>query len=99
MQKGQLKELDRKRVNAAASRSDKQAFWDDHCLGWAIGTGKKVGAAAHRYKDRFGVFPPHFIQNVPRSSQWKMTAREFYTKVIKPERARIKKEMEESWDE
>ena len=99
MQKGELRELERKKVNAAASRSDKQAFWDDHCLGWAIGTGKKVGAAAHRYKDRFGVFPPNFIQNVPRSSQWKMTARDFYSKVIKPERARIKKEMEENWDE
>jgi hypothetical protein len=77
---------------------DKQRFWDE-VLGWAIGTNKKVGAAAHRYKDKYGVFPPHFIQNVPRSSQWRMQAREFYRCVVKPQQAALRKELEADWNE
>ena len=99
MQAGELKHLERKRVNAQSSRLDKQRFWDKFCLGWAIGANKKVGAAAHRYKDRFGVWPPNFIQNVPRSSQWKMNAREFYRAVVKPEQKKLKRELEEYWNE
>jgi hypothetical protein len=94
MEKGQLKELERRKVNRAATRNDKQAFWDE-VLGWAIGNNKKVGAAAYRYKDRFGVFPPSFIQNTPRSSQWRMSAKEFYRSVIKPETERLRKELED----
>ena len=83
MGEGQLKELDRAKANRAATHQDKQKEWDK-ALGWAVGTGKKVGAAAHRYKDKFGVFPNSKLENVPRSSQWKMAAREFYHKVVKP---------------
>jgi DNA repair protein RadD len=99
MKKGELKELERKKINSQSSREDKQRFWDEKCLGWAIGADKKIGAAAYRYKDRFGVFPPHFIQNVPRSAQWRMKAREFYRHVIKPERAKVKRELEDYWNE
>lgn len=80
---GQLKELERAKARKNDSHQDKQKHWDE-CLGWAIGNGKKLGAAAARYKDRYGVFPSHKIENVPRSSQWQMSARDFYTLVVKP---------------
>lgn len=94
MEEGQLKELERRKINRNASRTDKQAAWDEF-LGWAIGSNKKVGAAAYRYKDMFGVFPPSFIQNVPRSSQWRMMARDFYNSVVKPDKERLIKELED----
>lgn len=85
MSKGALEELERAKANKAATQMDKQKAWDE-CLGWAIGTNRKVGAAAHRYKNQFGVFPNNSLENVPRSSQWKMDARDFYRKVVKPEK-------------
>lgn len=90
---GTLKELERKSLNSKSSLSDKQKCWDE-CLGWAIGSGRKVGAAAHRYKKRYGVWPSHQIQDVPRSSQWKMNARDFYVHVVKPAKEKLKKELE-----
>lgn len=86
MSKGELKELERAKANKQATHQDKQKFWDE-CLGWAIGTNCKVGAAAHRYKQRFGVFPNSQLECVPRSSQWQMTAKDFYIKVVKPHKA------------
>lgn len=93
MNSGELQELERRRANKNATPMDKQTTWDE-CLGWAIGTGKIVGAAAHRYKDVYGVFPNNSIENVPRSSQWKMNARTFYNKVVKPEKEAAKRESE-----
>ena len=98
MQAGELKQLERKKVNRLASREDKQKFWDDQCLGWAIGTNRKIGAAAHRYKSQFGVWPPSFIQDVPRSSQWKMNARDFWKQVIAPQREKLKRELEDEFE-
>jgi len=83
MTKGELQELERKKANRAATLMDKQKHWDE-CLGWAVGTNKLVGAAAHRYKEKFGVFPNSEIQNVPRSSQWKMKGKDFYMQHVKP---------------
>ncbi len=91
MSKGDLKELERSKCNAAATPMDKQKTWDE-CLGWAVGTNKKVGAAAWRYKDKYGVFPNSRIQNTPRNSQWQMMARDFYREVIKPAKEQNKKE-------
>jgi hypothetical protein len=99
MSPGELKELQRKKVNRDSSREDKQRFWDEQCLGWAIGTGRKVGAAAYRYKNEFGVFPPHFIQNVPRSSQWKMHARDFYRDIIVPEKKKLEQELRDEFEQ
>lgn len=90
MGKGELKELERQRANRAATHQDKQKFWDE-CLGWAIGQKRKVGAAAHRYKERFGVFPNSQLENVPRSSQWQMNGRDFYDKVVKPHKQEAQK--------
>lgn len=83
MGKGDLKALERSKANRAATPMDKQKTWDE-CLGLAIAKGMKVGAAAHMYKDRYGVFPNHAVQNVPRTSQWQMNAKDFYHQVIKP---------------
>lgn len=83
MSKGELQELERAKANRQATHQDKQKFWDE-CLGWAVGTNAKVGAAAHRYKQRFGVFPNNQLECVPRSSQWQMVAKDFYHKVVKP---------------
>lgn len=93
MSKGELRELERKKANRAATTMDKQKFWDE-CLGWAVGTRAKVGAAAHRYRQRFGVFPPNQLQNVPRSSQWQMNAHQFYMDVVKPAKEAAAREYE-----
>lgn len=85
MSDGELKELERSKANKNASIMDKQKYWDE-CLGWAVGTNKKIGAAAHRYKQRFGCFPPSQLQEVPRSSQWQMTGQQFWNEVVKPGR-------------
>ena len=78
-----LKELERKR--RAMTPMDKQKTWDK-CLGLAVAKRLKVGAAYHMYKQAVGADPAHSIQNVPRSSQWKMNARDFWNEVVKPER-------------
>ncbi len=82
MVEGELEEVDRKRANRKATPDDKQKFWNE-CLGWAIGTNKKVGAAAHRYREKYGVWPNHDLKNVPRSQQWKLKARDFYDSHVK----------------
>jgi len=77
--KEKLKALDRRKV----SLNDKQKVWDE-ALGWAIGTNRPVGAAAHRYKDRFGVWPNSSLVNVPRGkTQWNMKGKDFYNNVMK----------------
>lgn len=91
MEDERLKELERKRRDMTLM--DKQKLWDE-CLGWAVGTNRKVGAAAHRYKQAVGAFPANGIQNVPRSSQWRMMAKEFYRRVVKPEREKATADME-----
>lgn len=83
---GDLFEVDRKRANRQASGDDKQQFWDD-CLGWAVGTNKKVGAAAHRYRAKYGVWPNSSLKRVPRSQQWRMMAREYYREHVQREKA------------
>lgn len=89
MKKGELKALERRKANAAATPQEKQKHWDE-CLGIAIKRKTSIGAAAHMYRNTFGVFPNNQIQNVPRSSQWGMSAGEFYTKVIKPAKEEAK---------
>jgi superfamily II DNA or RNA helicase len=98
MTKEQLKELDRKKANKEATTMDKQKFWDQ-CLGWAVGKRVKVGAAAHRYKERFGVWPASNIQNVPRQSQWQMNATAFYMDVVKPAKELAAREAAEAAQE
>lgn len=95
MTKGELRELERKKANRAATTMDKQKAWDE-ALGWAVGTKRKVGAAAHRYRQQFGVFPPNQLQNVPRSSQWQMNARDFYLEVVKPAKDLAQREYQET---
>lgn len=92
MQAGELKALERERTNRNATPMDKQKFWDE-CLGWAVGTGRKVGAAAHRYKEKFGVFPSAKVMNVPRNSQWQMKAKDFYMDVVKPQKEALAQEL------
>ena len=98
MSDGQLKELERTKANKEATIDDKQKFWDA-CLGQAIGKRLKVGAAAHRYKEHFGVWPTHKLQNVPRNSQWQMKAAEFYHDVIKPAKQEAEAEYAKSQGE
>lgn len=81
---GELSEVSREQAakNKKAKPDEKQKFWDE-CLGWAIGTGKKVGAAGHRYRHKYGVWPNHGLKRVPRSSQWRLGAKAFYEQVVK----------------
>jgi hypothetical protein len=48
------------------------------------------------YKEHFGCFPANSVQNVPRSSQWKMTAKDFYMQVVKPEKRAAEREIQTS---
>jgi DNA repair protein RadD len=94
MTKGQLKELERAEANKRATPLEKQAYWDQ-CLGWAIGTNKVIGAAAHRYRQKYGVWPRN-LENVPRASQWGMKGKDFYARVIAPARNDAKRGVEEA---
>lgn len=91
MKKGDLQELARAKANRQATVTDKQKTWDN-ALGLAMAKGMSVGAAAHIYRQEYGVFPSSQIQNVPRSSQWKMKAKDFYHAVVKPAKEQAKKE-------
>lgn len=82
MSKAELVELERKKLNKNTSRNEKQKHWD-HCVGVAIYKNMKVGAAAHMYKNKFGVFPKG-LENMPQASQWQMQAKDFYNRVVKP---------------
>jgi len=80
MSKGKLQRVSRKGVKLTDQQS-KQDYWNK-CLGWCIGTDKKVGAAAHRYHQKFGAFPNDKIKNVPRGKeQWNMTGKQFYRRL------------------
>lgn len=80
--KGDLVTLERKRANRGSTQSEKQSYWDQ-MLGWAIGNNRKVGAASHRYKDKFGCWPNSSLANTPRGrAQSNMTARDFYNRVV-----------------
>jgi len=80
MKKGKLERLNRKNAKLTKAQ-EKQDFWNK-CLGWAIGTEKKVGAAAHRYKQKYGVFPGSDIKNVPQGkAEWNMTGKQFYRRL------------------
>ena len=95
MSSGELKELERAKANRKATPMDKQKHWDK-CMGIAIQKNMKIGAAAHMYKEHFGCFPANSVQNVPRSSQWKMTAKDFYMQVVKPEKRAAEREIQTS---
>ena len=53
-----------RKTNRLSSMSDKQRYWIE-VLGWAIGSNKKVGAAAHRFRDKFGVWPNSSLEKLP----------------------------------
>jgi DNA repair protein RadD len=82
MTKGELKEVTREQLRRNHGLDQKQKAWND-CLGWAIGTNQKVGAAAHRYKQIYGCWPDSSLTRVPRGKkQWNQTAKEFYEAVV-----------------
>jgi superfamily II DNA or RNA helicase len=56
-------------------KTDKQRIWND-CLYTAKYRGAKVGAAAHIYKKKVGVWP-RGLDNMPKGSGWKQLASEF----------------------
>lgn len=80
----QLRKVDPEKVRKALARADgkegKRAFWE-RCLHQCKHTNRKVGAAAHMYKDRYGVWPNGRVlgrANVPHGSQeWNVSALEF----------------------
>ncbi len=85
MSKGDLKAMERAKANKQATIAEKQKKWDE-VMGIAIRKNMSIGAASHMYKAVFGCFPPNQLQDVPRSSQIKMSAKDFYHQVVKPSR-------------
>lgn len=92
MTQGELAELQRKKRNRSATKTEKQKEWDN-ALGIAMRRGAKVGMAAGIYKSKFGVLP-RGLQNMPVSSQWQMPAKQFYREVVKPAKEAAKREFE-----
>ena len=79
---GKLHEAQR-RAARQDGEGEKQKYWDRKCLGVCIGTKKKVGAAYHMYKGRYGCGPGNQLERVPRGKyQWNMTAEDFYDKHV-----------------
>lgn len=82
MQPGELKEVKREALRREHTLDQKQKTWNE-CLGWAVGTGAKLGAAGHRYKQVYGVFPDSSLNRVPRGKrQWNMDSKEFWTALM-----------------
>jgi superfamily II DNA or RNA helicase len=80
MRPGHLKEVSRRHALAEATTEDKQKAWDK-AMWIAVSRKTKIGAAAHIYKDQYGVWP-RGLDHLPKGSQWKMDAREFYDTYI-----------------
>lgn len=86
MTKGELKELERKRLNKTATLRDKQTHWDN-CFGMGIEKGFGMRRVCALYCNKFGVYPSHEIKDVPKGKhEWALSATQFYFEVVKPER-------------
>lgn len=80
----QLRLVDPEKVKRALSRADgkegKLRFWEQ-CLYQCKHRGRKVGAAAHMYRERYGVWPSAKTlgrENVPKGAfEWNVSANEF----------------------
>lgn len=58
------------------TRDEKVEYWR-RCVAIAANTGKRVGAAAHMYRQKFGVWP-RGVDPQPRGDEWKQKASELY---------------------
>lgn len=61
---------------------DKEKLWNK-CFWQANKLGLKVGAAAHMYKKKTGVWPRGFDLMPKVKSHWQMLARDYYEKIVK----------------
>lgn len=79
---GELHEVKRKEAARKDSKEDKQKHWDS-CLWACINGNKKVGAAVHMYKDRYGVTPFGVgLKHMPRGkAEWQLRGRDIKTQV------------------
>lgn len=78
MEKGDLKEVDRAKLNRDTPMADKEKEWKK-CVGVAIHRKQTMKTALAIYKQKFGVAPGHAFDLVPKGDrQWSMNAKEFY---------------------
>jgi len=80
MTPGELKEIERAKLNRTASKEDKAKEWKKF-VGIAMHKDQTMSMAGSMYKSKFGVFPPHDLKMMPKGkTQWGMKARTFYEK-------------------
>jgi DNA repair protein RadD len=83
IKKGDLVEIQRRR-REQSTQEEKQYWWNKHCFGPAMGKNLKIGAAAHMYKQRYGVWPNSDLIGLPRGKEeWNMRARDFYQLLVR----------------
>lgn len=79
--KGRLAEVRRSQAYSSSTPEQRQAMWK-WAMGVAIGRKQRIGAAAHLYRGRYGIFPWYakpLIKDLPAGKdQWSMPAIEFY---------------------
>lgn len=90
---GLLRKVKRSEVSKEkiGTKEDKQSYW--HMLmAQAANKGMKCGAAAHRYKKKFGIWPRN-LKNMPKGkSEWNMLASELFPQYLAENRIKKKKD-------
>ncbi len=72
VEEGRLIEVKRKK-RSSYDGNDKQRIWNE-CLWKAYHKNLKVGAAAHMYRKKTGVWPRK-LENIPHGDEWQLTAK------------------------
>ena len=72
MREGRLRRV---KTPAKPKKDEKERFWTS-CLYQCAHTGRPCGAAAHMYRNKFGIWPRGF-EWMPTGEQWRLSAREF----------------------
>jgi superfamily II DNA or RNA helicase len=86
MTPGELSEVERKKANKGTAIEDKQRFWEQQCVGRAIGMNKPMKVAASIYKQKFGVWPNRTkeLKYAASAAHGDMPAIDFYREFISP---------------
>ena len=98
IQNGLLKPVSREaaKVSAgAATFDDKERYWHQ-CIGIAANKGRKIGMAAHMFKNRFGCWPRSPLPHVPQGKvEWGMYAADLYPQYLRGKKQTVRKEIDE----
>lgn len=74
--RGELVEVGRTGQRRDFPKEEKQRYWR-YCLGVCAAKGRKAGAAAHMYRQRFGIWP-RMLTPMPEGGEWSMPVSVLY---------------------